>query len=213
MPRSGFYLIVDPQHRALGALPPSWWIDDLMRFHGVRYYVGLLSAAALHGAAHHQPQELQVVAGSVLRQLTAGRVRMRFFFRRHIGRAVTEQMKTPTGYIPVSTAETTALDLVRYRKGAGSIDHVATVIAELAERIGARKLVAVARMVDELPVIQRLGYLLEWTGHSSLADGLANLLRARSPRMVPLEPRGPDGVGEVNHRWHLLVNTSIEVET
>ena len=49
------------------------WIDDLMRFHHVPYYVGLLSAAALHGAAHQQPQEFQVVSGAVLRPLTVGR--------------------------------------------------------------------------------------------------------------------------------------------
>ena len=55
MPRRGFYLIVDPGHRELGALPATAWIDDLMRFHGVPYYVGLLTAAALHGAAHQQP--------------------------------------------------------------------------------------------------------------------------------------------------------------
>src|SRR2546426_1083903 len=52
MPRRGFYLIVDPEHRHLGALPATSWIDDLMRFHDVPYYVGLLSAAALYGAAH-----------------------------------------------------------------------------------------------------------------------------------------------------------------
>ncbi|MBI2323011.1 MAG: type IV toxin-antitoxin system AbiEi family antitoxin domain-containing protein [Chloroflexi bacterium] len=34
MPRRGLYLIVDPVHRWLGALPPASWIDDLMRFHG-----------------------------------------------------------------------------------------------------------------------------------------------------------------------------------
>src|SRR3990170_3982800 len=89
MPRRGFYLIVDPEHRQLGALPATAWIDDLMRFHGISYYVGLLSAAAMHGAAHQQPQEFQVVAGAVLRPLTVGRVRIRFFFRRRMKLAVT----------------------------------------------------------------------------------------------------------------------------
>src|SRR3989304_555049 len=78
MPRRGFYLIVDPEHRQLGALPPTAWIDDLMRFHEVPYYLGLLSAASMHGAAHQQPQEFQVVVGSVLRLMTVGRVRVVF---------------------------------------------------------------------------------------------------------------------------------------
>ncbi len=142
----------------------------------------------MHGAAHQQPQEFQVVAGAVLRPLTVGRVRIRFFFRRRMDVAVTEQMKTSSGFVPVSTPEMTAYDLVRYRKGAGSIDHVATVLAELAERFEAKKLLAVAKKGEELPVIQRLGWLLDHTGHAELGGELAKLVRGRKPKMVPLEP-------------------------
>lgn len=212
MPRRGFYLVVDPEHRQLGAQPPTAWIDDLMRFHGVPYYVGLLSAAAMHGAAQQQPQEFQVVAGSVLRPLTVGRVRIRFFFRRRMDVIVTEQVKTSSGYIPVSTPEMTAFDLVRYRKGAGSIDHITTVLADLAERLDAKKLLAIAQKHEELPVIQRLGYLLERTGHSDLAGELAEVVRAGKPKMIPLEPGSTEEVSARDAKWHLLVNATIEVE-
>jgi predicted transcriptional regulator of viral defense system len=212
MPRRGFYLIVDPEHRQLGALPPTWWIDDLMRFHDVPYYVGLLSAAALHGAAHQQPQELQVVAGAILRPLTVGRVRIRFFFRREMTVAVTEKMKTSSGYIPVSTPEMTAYDLVRYRKGAGSIDHVATVLSELAERMDPKRLLAIAKDGAELPVIQRLGYLLERTEHADLASDLGKLVDEHKPKMVALEPRSSEAVSGRDRRWRIIVNTTIEVE-
>jgi predicted transcriptional regulator of viral defense system len=213
MPRRGFYLIVDPAHRQMGALPPTAWIDDLMRFHKVPYYVGLLSAASMHGAAHQQPQEFQVVAGSVLRPLTVGRVRIRFFFRRQMDLAVTEKMKTSSGYIPVSTPEMTAYDLVRYRKGAGSIDHVATVLAELAERLDPKRLLAIAKKGDEMPVVQRLGYLLEHTGHAELAGDLGKLVAKRKSKFVQLEPRSSEDVSDRDARWRVLVNTTIEVET
>jgi len=212
MPRRGFYLIVDPEYRQLGALPATAWIHDLMHFHDVPYYIGLLSAAAIHGAAHQQPQEFQVVAGAVLRPLTVGRVRIRFFFRRRMDAAVTEQMKTSSGYVPVSTPEMTAYDLVRYRKGAGSIDHIATVLAELAERLDAKKLVAIAKKGEELPVIQRLGYLLELTGHAELGGEIVKLVRARKPKMVPLEPGSAEEVSARDAKWHVLVNTTVEVE-
>jgi predicted transcriptional regulator of viral defense system len=212
MPRRGFYLIVDPEHRHLGALPPTAWIDDLMRFHEVPYYVGLLSAASMHGAAHQQPQEFQVVVGSVLRPLTVGRVRIRFFFRRRMDLAVTEKIKTSSGYIPVSTPEMTAYDLVRYRKGAGSIDHVATVLAELAERLDPKRLLAIARKGKEMPVIQRLGYLLERTGHAELTGDLGKLVNRRKSKFVRLEPRSSEEVSARDARWRVLVNTTIEVE-
>lgn len=212
MPRRGFYLVVDPQYRAFGALPAVAWIDDLMRFHEVPYYVGLLSAAALHGAAHQQPQEFQVVAGAILRPLSVGRVRIRFFFRRAMELAVTEKLKTSSGYIPVSTPEMTAYDLVRYRKGVGSMDHAATVLSELAERMDPKRLLEIAAKGEELPVIQRLGYLLELVGAGRLADVLSGYLEAQHPKLALLEPRSKEAVFQRAHRWRLLVNSTIELE-
>jgi len=212
MPRRGFYLIVDPEHRKLGALPATTWIDDLMRFQRAPYYVALLSAAALHGAAHQQPNELQVVTSVVLRPLAVGRVRVRFFFRQRMSRTVTERMKTSSGYFQVSTPETTAFDLVRYRS-VGSIDAVATVVSELAERLDAGRLVALARKTDGPAVLQRLGYLLDRTGHEELTAGLSLLVERQKPKFALLEPRSTDEVAERNERWRLDINTSIEVET
>jgi len=212
MPRRGFYLIVDPEFRELGALPATAWIDDLMKFHGARYYVGLLSAASLHGAAHQQPMEFQVVTGAVLRPLTVGRVRIRFFFRRRMDSVFTERMKTSSGYIPVSTPEMTAYDLVRYREGAGSIDHAATVLSELAERMDAKRMLAVAKKGEEVPVVQRLGYLLDLTEHGELTEPLHQLVERAKPKFVRLESHSNDDVSERNARWRVLVNTTIEVE-
>jgi predicted transcriptional regulator of viral defense system len=212
MPRRGLYLIVDPAYRELGALPATAWIDDLMKFHGASYYVGLLSAASLHGAAHQQPMELQVVADKVLRPLTVGRVRIRFFFSRHVGVGVTERMKTSSGYIPVSTPEMTAYDLIRYRKGASSIDHVATVLSELAERMNPKRLLAIAKKGGTMPVVQRLGYLLDLAEHGELAKPLHTLVEEAKPKFIPLEPQSSEVVAERNARWHVLVNTTIDVE-
>jgi predicted transcriptional regulator of viral defense system len=212
MPRRGFYLIVDPEYRELGALPAATWIDDLMKFHEAPYYVGLLSAASLHGAAHQRPMELQVVAGAVLRPLTVGRVRIRFFFSSRVEDAATERVKTSSGFIPVSTPEMTAFDLIRYRKRGSSIDHVATVVSELAERMDAKQLLAVAKKGEKMPVVQRLGYLLELTEHHDLASPLHMLVRDAKPKLVLLEPQSGEETSERNARWHVLVNTTVEVE-
>ena len=121
-------------------------------------------------------------------------------------------MKTSSGYIPVSTPEMTAYDLVRYRKGAGSIDHVATVLAELAERLDPKRLLAIARKGKEMPVIQRLGYLLERTGHAELTGDLGKLVNRRKSKFVRLEPRSSEEVSARDAHWRVLVNTTIEVE-
>ena len=53
----GYYLIITPQYQTKSILPPTLFINDLMKYLERPYYVGLLSAAQIHGAAHHAPQE------------------------------------------------------------------------------------------------------------------------------------------------------------
>jgi AbiEi antitoxin C-terminal domain len=95
------------------------------------YYVGLLSAAAVHGSSHHQPQEFQVVTDRSVRPITVGQTRIRFFASKFIDKAAVTEVKTPTGTMRISTPETTAIDLVRFAKAAGYLDNVATVLSEL----------------------------------------------------------------------------------
>ncbi len=164
VPKRGFYVMVPIEYRTAGAPPPSWFIDDMMRHLGRSYYVGVLSAAALHGAAHQQPQEFQVVTDEPQRQMQAGRARIRFLVKKKIGRARTSELKTETGTMRVSTPETTAIDLLRYVRAAGGLSNAATVIAELAEKIDGKKLVAAAESDGELAYSQRLGHILDLVG-------------------------------------------------
>ncbi|MBM3316896.1 MAG: type IV toxin-antitoxin system AbiEi family antitoxin [Candidatus Eisenbacteria bacterium] len=212
VPRRGFFVIVPVEYRQAGAPPPSWYIDDLMKFSGRRYYVGLLSAAALQGAAHQQPQEFQVVADGQLRPVTAGRARIRFFRKLHIESTPIMSMKTETGKMHVSTPEATALDLVRYLKGAGHIGHVASVLAELAERMDASRLAGLARLEGDLPSAQRLGHLLDAVAASKVGTSLATWIAERRPRFVSLRSDRSSKHATKDERWRVLVNEKIEIE-
>ena len=86
-PRRGFYVIVPAEYRVAGAPPASWYIDDLMKAIGAPYYVGVLTAAALHGAAHQQPQQFQVVTTRRQRPVAVGREQIRFLKKRNFSRA------------------------------------------------------------------------------------------------------------------------------
>src|SRR5438067_7615098 len=55
-PARGFYVIVPPEYRSLRSLPADQFIPALMQRLGLAYYMGLLSAAQYHGAAHQRPQ-------------------------------------------------------------------------------------------------------------------------------------------------------------
>lgn len=213
VPHRGFYVIVPVEYRDAGAPPPSWFIDDLMKFERQRYYVGLLSAAALHGAAHQQPQEFQVVTGEQLRPSRAGRARIRFLKKRDIEETPTVSVKTETGSMKVSTPEATAFDLLRYLEASGHLGNVATVLAELAERLDPERLVEVAKREGDLSNVQRLGYMLEHVGAGDAASSLAPWTAQQRPRFVPLRPGGDSRTAPKDARWRVVVNESVEAET
>ncbi|HKQ72031.1 MAG TPA: type IV toxin-antitoxin system AbiEi family antitoxin [Polyangiaceae bacterium] len=213
VPHRGFYVIVPIEYRDAGAPPPSWFIDDLMKFLGQPYYLGLLSAAALHGAAHQQPQEFQIVTNPQLRLAVAGRARIRFFRKIHIERTPTIEVKTETGTMRVSTPEATAFDLFLYLKGAGHLGHVATVLAELAERLDAARVVDVAKLEGHLPSAQRLGHVLDQIGAGEKAAGLASLIADRGPRFVLLRSDRSAGRSTKDSRFRVIANEKVEAET
>lgn len=208
-----FFVIVPLEYRSAGCPPASWFIHDLMAAKERPYYVGLLSAAALHGAAHEQPQEWQVVTNKAVRPRRAGRVRLCFFVKASIDRTPVVDVQTPTGAMHVSTPEATAVDLVRYPRAAGDLDHVATVFSELVPALDARRLADAAVAADDLPAAQRLGYLLDHVGARRITAPLAKRLRALHPHSVLLRPGRPAGQAQVDTRWRVVVNEVVEVET
>jgi len=212
VPRRGFYVIVPIEYRQAGAPPPDWYIGDLMAFSGRGYYVGLLSAASLHGAAHQQPQEFQVVTGGQLRPVAAGRGRIRFFRKRGMESTPVVDVKTETGMMRVSTPEATALDLLRYLDAAGQLGHAATVLAELAEKMDPARTVEAARLDGNLPNAQRLGFLLDLVGAGGVGGGLADWVAESRPRYLVLRSDRPSDDSPKDRRWRVLVNEKIEVE-
>ncbi|MDT8370118.1 MAG: type IV toxin-antitoxin system AbiEi family antitoxin [Longimicrobiales bacterium] len=207
-PRQGFYAIVPLEYRSAGSPPASWFIDDLMRYVEQPYYVGLLSAAALYGAAHQRAQEFQVVTDRPTRTLFVARLRIRFLQSTRVRERPVRQVKTETGSIRVSTPEATALDLVHYLAPAGQMDHVATVLSELADVLDPEELTRLADTAASVEV-RRLGYLLELVGATKAADGLADALGTLD-KARPLEPGLPQRGAERNARWGLYVNAAIE---
>jgi predicted transcriptional regulator of viral defense system len=220
-PRRGFYVAVPPQFAAWGAPPPSWYIDNLMRHEGVRYYyVGLLKAAELHGATHQAVMEFQVITDKRIPKLRAGRNIIAFYFRKDMT-AISpgiEKRKTDTGSMSVSSAALTALDLLRYPQASAGIDHIATVLSDLGREIDP-KLLAMLSTEFERTAVQRLGCLLDLLGHGSKADRMHVTLKKRgvSPwtELDRGQVRDPDFTPEPVHRderWRVVIRRMPEVD-
>ena len=210
-PARGYYVVVPPEYRSLGCLPAGQFVPELMGRLGLRYYVGLLSAAQYHGAAHHRPQELQVFLERARRPLTCGRVRVAFIVRKRLRDVPVESLNTPRGAVRVSTPEATALDLIGYQRRAGGLNQVATVIAELSERLDGGKLVAVAATAPPA-WSQRLGFLLERVGAAEKAGPLKAWVRTNARKVAVLLPDAEHGDAGRDAEWKLRINATVESE-
>lgn len=211
-PARGFYVIVPPEYKRLGCLPADQFIPALMQKSGIPYYAGLLSAAQYYGAAHHRPQEFQVLVARPRRPIVCGSVRVAFFVNKHIDEIPTQNFNTPRGTIRVSTAEATAFDLVGYAGRIGGLDQAATVIAELAEQLDPERMLRIAVVVP-VPWTQRLGYLLELAGHGGKVRELGDYVRRSAKDTAPLLT-GASVEGAAYHKdWRLALNTEVDIET
>ncbi len=211
MPYRGFYVIVPPEYRSLGCLPAEQFIPLLMEHLGESYYAGLLSAAQYHGAAHHRPQVFQVVTARNKAPLECGKIRVDFIARKNVEEMPTSTINTPRGVMRLASPETTAFDLVGYPQHAGGLDSVATILAELAEKLDPAQLAKIAEL-SPVTWAQRLGYLLDLVGMPEKTEALAGYIATKRLVVTPLVPSQPVDVAEKNQRWQLLVNAEVEVE-
>ena len=207
------FVIIPLEYRTAGAPPPSWFIHELMAAMGLPYYVGLLSAAALHGASHQQPQVFQVITDRSVRPIPVGRTKIQFLTSKQISRAAVKEMKTPTGLMLVSTPETTVVDLLRFSRAAGHLDHVASLIAELSPSLDSKRLIASVRTVDDIPNAQRLGHILDRIRQRTISDSLHAWVKPRIQRTQLLRPERPANGAAEDRRWSLLINPPLEMES
>jgi predicted transcriptional regulator of viral defense system len=215
--KPNFYVIVPVEYRSLGCLPASWFVDDLMQHLNASYYVGLLTAAAMYGAGHQQPNVFQIVTDKIIRPITKGALKIDFIYAKSLIKMPVTKMKTATGYMNVSTPEATAYDLVKYLSAAAQINNVATVLTELSEKLDATKLLEIARSdAIAISVIQRLGYLLDYLNSGINTDELAKLANGKNYyKYIPLVAAQKGEMHKKiiyarNARWKIIINEKIE---
>ena len=215
-PWQNFYVAIPTEYRLKGVIPPTFYIDRLMKFLGRDYYVSQLSAAAMNGASHQQPMVFQVtVNGKPIRSGVKNGTRLEFTLRQDLPLEFTQQMKTQTGYMTVAGPELTALDVVAEEKKIGGLSRAAEVLQELSETTVWDK--------NKLPLLthyrsgtlQRLGYLLELIEAQQQADDLFDLISQTDKvlRKVPLKKKAPvDDDMPINMRWKIIENYKPEID-
>ena len=206
--RKEFYGILVPRVASNGQLSYFEFLDDLMKSLHKNYYVALLNAAALHGAAHQQPQVTYVFSTPPAPRNIKSQ-NLFFISKSNINSSYIVQKKTQTGFINVSAPELTALDLCTYIGKFGA-NRVTTIVMELYEEMKPSMLKKVAKEYDNITAIQRLGYILEnFTENEKSTSVLHKILEDKKTYYVPLSPK-KEKKGEYNHKWKIIVNLQIE---
>lgn len=169
------------------------------------YYVSLLSAAAHHGASHQKAGCFEVITNKRIKHpLTFGQIKLEIVYKKSLVGLPVQDITVTTGYLKLATPELVALDLLTYPRHSDGLNHIATVLTELAEIVG------------EKAWLQRLGYILEQIDpieeekKLSLIDKLLKYLNRKMPLYVPLAPELlKTGLPRIK-KWRIIANTSIE---
>jgi predicted transcriptional regulator of viral defense system len=221
-PRRGFYLILRPEDRSLGAPDPARWIDPLMKHLGLDYRVSLLRAAAFHGSAHQAAMVFQVISPRQLPRIEIGRQRVEFLYQVPAAFAESNrpewlaQLKTEAGFAKVAGVELTLLDICRYFHRAAGINGAAQVVHDLGKNADPGILGKAARAYEN-SAVRRLGYLLERFGHIRQANAL-QAFAEKAKSFKDLDPAAKPIVAalsaaeEKNSKWKLVINVPVEID-
>ncbi|MBO6584763.1 MAG: type IV toxin-antitoxin system AbiEi family antitoxin [Gracilimonas sp.] len=212
--RQNFYLIIPPEYASRQTLPLGYFIDDLMKFLERDYYVGLLTAAMYHGAAHQQPQTQFVVSEPpYLRPIKNRQQSIVFCLKKGWNADFVTQQKTDAGYINISNPALTALDLVSYSDRIGGINRAATVLAELVIELKPDTMAKAAEDFSQTTTLQRLGYLFdEVLQETTLADAIYSVLDNRNYYPTQLNPKTDTENQKAPNRWKIIPNMNVEVD-
>jgi len=212
----GFYVIIPPQYAAKNIVPPVYYVEQLMAFMKKPYYICLLNAAELLGAAHQRPQKFAIM--TVFPKSTVSETKnnaLDWVYRKSIPEKFLKTKNSETGVITFSNPELTAIDLVQYGQYAGGLARVATILEELVEQTDFSKIADGLFDNTTIPTIQRLGFILENVlGEREQADVLYRQLQAYCKRLnyVPLSSRHLMLNDNKDRHWKIYINIEIETD-
>lgn len=210
-PARGLWIPIPAEYRLWGAPEGIEIIDLMMRHLAVPYYVGWLTAAAIHGSAHHAPQVFQVAVARHVAGRQVGRTKFQFATRANVNVLPVNERSTRSGIARVSSREVTMLDLTSDLTLAGGLDNAATAVIGLTEdNVDVSALAALSTHFSAATV-RRVGWILDEFGESIDVTPLVEAadLRAEAPSL--LSPSGPT-TGTSSRRWSLRINTGVEPE-
>jgi AbiEi antitoxin C-terminal domain len=206
--RPSAFLIVPPEHRLRGTPPVAAWLDEYLRAQGQRYYVGLLSAAALHGSSAQAVQVTQVLLRQPRRPFAVGRTHLNFYVKSKLETTPLAEIPGLPAPLAVSSPEATALDLIAFSHRIGGIERVLEVIHGLEGAMTGAGMRSAIHAGVPVTVLQRIGYVFEKLKFGPLADIVQRALPRRFPPAL-LQAHGQRVAGPSREPWAIVDNVQL----
>ena len=141
------------------------------------------------------------------RPIAVGRLQVQFFVKQGIARTPTQPLVNAYAPLLVSTPEATSFDLIRYASRIGGLGRALETLVPLVPLIRIPEMKKLLEAENETSTAQRLGYILEKSGSSKLAEVIHKWLPSKIP-LIPFVPTAakPKGASLVE-KWRLLNNS------
>lgn len=210
--RKGFYLIIPPRYSKLGILPLELYVHKLFEHLDKSYYIGLYSAARLHGAAHQQTQIHYIITqGSRMLGIRKKAIALDFFLTKNWPQDNIVQKKSDAGYYNVSDPLLTIVDLLYHQRKLGGVNRMLANIEELLEEVEQGQVSSLLQWYPHKSVLQRLGFLIEYiTPESDFLNPIYRYLVKQQFYPVLLNTADKSKPGSVDNRWKVDVNLKLD---
>lgn len=199
---------------------PLSHVDDVMGDRG-DYHIAFLTAAMLHGAAHHYSRFVQIIAAKPVPASWRQRQWIYRFTQRSgmdVRRPYLAMSQVEDGWAWTSCPELTALDLASDVSFAAGADNAATVMADLGDWLAPEKLAEVSGTFPSAAG-QRLGVLMDAVGFGAEAEPMRRSLAKRGLRWAELDGRlarpnefsaAPAQPVEMNEKWRVVMREHLD---
>lgn len=210
--RKGFYLIIPPRYASSGKLPIQLYAEKLFKYLERRYYVGLYSAARLHGASHQQSQrDYLLIETPPLIGIAKKSIDIRFLTITNWPENNIIIKKSDAGGYNISSPALTFVDLIHYHTKIGGLNRMLASLEELTEEINPADIQALTTWYTYKSTLQRAGFLLEeLLGDNDFSGILYEKLKQQPFYPALLSPRTNQKPGSANNRWKIDINLKLE---
>jgi predicted transcriptional regulator of viral defense system len=210
--RKGFYLIIPPRYATSEKLPLQLYVGKLFKYLNRNYYMGLYSAARIHGASHQQSQrDYLIIEAPKLNPIRKKSFDLQFFTTGNWPESNIEVKRSDAGEYNISSPALTLVDLIHHHTKIGGLNRILSSVEELTEEITEKDILSLMSWYEHKSTLQRAGFLLEEvSGTSPLVEIVFTKLKEQQFYPVLLSPRRNQKPGSANNRWKIDVNIKLD---